>query len=306
MISIIIPIYNSEKTLKRCVDSILSQTFSDFELLLVDDGSTDGSAAICDEYHVKDARVKVYHKENGGVCSARNLGLSEAKGEYIGWVDSDDFIEADMYELLYKAIINNSSDIAYCDYCFNGKVCKLPDISDGKGEFFRRYLLNPVSPLWITLARKSLYERYELLFPFDNVIGEDLLVTCKLFYYANKCAYVNYSGYNYIEVGESLSRNYTREKSRCLLNNVLELNFFFSKTELYQLIKAELAWVILSAKSFYLFMDRDPKIWYNTESWSNEYILTNKLIGIKGKGMSWLVYILYRIICCLLTVVKIY
>lgn len=306
MISIIIPIYNSEKSLKRCVDSILAQTFSDFELLLIDDGSTDGSAAICDEYHVKDSRVKVYHKENGGVCSARNLGLSEAEGDYIGWVDSDDFIEADMYERLYKAIIENSSEAAYCDYRFNGKICEQPDMSNGKEAFFQRYLLSQVSPLWITLVKKNVYDRYELLFPLENIIGEDLLITCKLFYYANKCVYVNYPGYNYIEDGESLSRSYTREKSISLLNNVLELNTFFSKTELHQSIKAELACVILSAKSFYLFMDKDPKIWYDTESWANEYILKNKLIGIKGKSVSWLVYNLYRIICYLLNIVKIY
>ena len=93
MVSVIVPIYNSEKYLKRCVDSILSQTFSDFELLLVDDGSTDGSGSICDEYSVKDSRVRVFHKENGGVSSARNLGLDNARGEWITFVDSDDYLE---------------------------------------------------------------------------------------------------------------------------------------------------------------------------------------------------------------------
>ena len=91
-ISIIVPVYNSEKTLNRCVDSILSQTFQDWELLLIDDGSTDRSGKLCDEYALKDQRIKVFHKKNGGVSSARNIGLDHAKGEWITFIDSDDEI----------------------------------------------------------------------------------------------------------------------------------------------------------------------------------------------------------------------
>ena len=89
-ISIIVPIYNTEQYLPRCIDSILSQSLTDFELLLIDDGSIDGSGAICDAFAEKDNRVRVFHKENGGVSSARNLGLNEAKGEWVCFVDSDD------------------------------------------------------------------------------------------------------------------------------------------------------------------------------------------------------------------------
>ena len=96
------PVYNTEKYLRRCVDSILAQTFTDFELLLINDGSTDSSGAICDEYTQKDSRVRVFHKENGGVSSARNIGLDNAKGEYIAFVDSDDYIDNRMYECLYN------------------------------------------------------------------------------------------------------------------------------------------------------------------------------------------------------------
>ena len=93
LISIIVPIYNSESTLKRCVDSILAQTYQNFELLLIDDGSKDCSGEICKEYAQKDSRVKVFHKENGGVSSARNLGLDNARGEWVTFVDSDDWID---------------------------------------------------------------------------------------------------------------------------------------------------------------------------------------------------------------------
>ncbi|EME8139564.1 glycosyltransferase, partial [Enterococcus faecium] len=99
-ISIIVPIYNVEQYLRKCVDSILAQTFTDFEVILVDDGSPDNSGAICDEYAKLDSRVRVIHKENGGLSDARNAGIEIAKGKYLGFVDSDDFIDKDMYEIL--------------------------------------------------------------------------------------------------------------------------------------------------------------------------------------------------------------
>ena len=107
MISIIVPVYNNEKWLSRCVDSILAQTYHDFELLLIDDGSTDNSGAICDQYAAQDARIRVFHKANGGVSSARNLGLDEARGEWICFVDSDDEVE----HLEKFVLVDASSDM---------------------------------------------------------------------------------------------------------------------------------------------------------------------------------------------------
>ena len=104
-ISIIVPVYNTEKYLRRCVDSILAQTFTDFELLLINDGSTDSSGAICDEYTQKDSRVRVFHKENGGVSSACNLGLDNARGEWITFEDSDDTLPVNALEDIYIEMI---------------------------------------------------------------------------------------------------------------------------------------------------------------------------------------------------------
>lgn len=119
-ISIIVPVYNVEKYLTRCIDSILSQTFTDFELILVDDGSPDGCPAICDAYARKDSRIRVIHKENGGLSDARNAGLEVASGEYIGFVDSDDFVHPQMYELLYTASMMHNAGIVQCGfYRFN-------------------------------------------------------------------------------------------------------------------------------------------------------------------------------------------
>lgn len=115
VVSVIVPIYNVEEYLERCVDSILNQTFTDFELILVDDGSTDNSGQICDEYAESDERVKVIHKENGGLSDARNAGIDVSTGQYMMFVDSDDYIDPKMIEILYERILKDGSDIAVCN-----------------------------------------------------------------------------------------------------------------------------------------------------------------------------------------------
>ena len=115
-ISIIVPVYNMEKYLRQCVDSILAQTFKDFELLLVNDGSKDSSPQICDEYAAADARVRVIHKENSGQADSRNIAIKEAKAPLIGFVDSDDWIDPDMYETLYRTMVENDADISMCGH----------------------------------------------------------------------------------------------------------------------------------------------------------------------------------------------
>lgn len=117
LISVIVPVYNVEPYLRKCLDSIVNQTYKNLEIILVDDGSTDNSGIICDEYANKDNRIKVIHKANGGLSDARNKGLDIVKGEYTGFVDSDDYIAEDMYEYLYNFAIENDLDVAMCASC---------------------------------------------------------------------------------------------------------------------------------------------------------------------------------------------
>ena len=113
LISVIVPVYNIESEyLERCIKSICNQTYKNLEIILVDDGSNDGSGIICDKFAMEDSRIRVFHKENGGSSSARNLGIKEAKGEYIGFIDSDDYIEPDMYELLAGAVEKYNAPMA--------------------------------------------------------------------------------------------------------------------------------------------------------------------------------------------------
>ena len=118
IVSIIVPVYNTEKFLHRCIDSILAQTYTDFELLLIDDGSKDSSGTICDEYAAQDTRVRVFHKENGGVSSARNVGLDNARGEWITFVDADDWISKDYLEEL---AMHSDSDLVIADFVVEGE-----------------------------------------------------------------------------------------------------------------------------------------------------------------------------------------
>jgi glycosyltransferase involved in cell wall biosynthesis len=116
LISIIVPVYQVKDYVEECINSLLNQTYSDIEILLIDDGSTDGSGEICDKYAEKDGRVQVFHQENKGLSAARNKGLDNAKGQYIAFVDSDDVVKASYIEVLYSLIITYSADIAACGY----------------------------------------------------------------------------------------------------------------------------------------------------------------------------------------------
>ena len=125
-VSIVVPVYNVEKYLQRCVDSILEQTLQDIEIILVDDGSQDDSGQLCDAYAEKDSRIVVVHKENGGLSSARNAGIDIATSPYIGFVDSDDYIDKQMFEKLFNWITDNDADIAMCElcHCYEDKTIK--------------------------------------------------------------------------------------------------------------------------------------------------------------------------------------
>lgn len=167
-VSIIVPVYQVEKYIRQCVDSILAQTFTDFELILVDDGSKDKSGQICDEYAVLDQRVKVIHKENGGLSDARNCGMDQAVGNYFMFVDSDDYIAPTMLEYLYKALMNKEADIAVCNFLHFFEEDRKRDFSTNiqsevlsGAEIFYCRKNERVYGIW-TVAWNKLYKRETL------------------------------------------------------------------------------------------------------------------------------------------------
>lgn len=153
LLSIIVPVYNVGSFLPKCIDSIISQTFTDFELILVDDGSTDNSVEICDAAAKKDSRVRVIHKENGGVVSARKAGLSVAVGKYAGYVDGDDWIDKHMYEHMVNAMEKYNCDMVMCDVEHENKSVPLSSgsthINISGGYYNREQLENNVFPKMI-------------------------------------------------------------------------------------------------------------------------------------------------------------
>jgi glycosyltransferase involved in cell wall biosynthesis len=206
-VSIIVPVYKVEQYLKKCVDSIMAQTLTDFELILVDDGSPDNCGKICDDYAQRDSRVKVIHKENGGQASARNAALDIAKGEYIGFVDSDDWIEPDMYELLYNMCIQNNCEIANCSSMiyFKNKTVKngghsltIHNREQGMAAMLEGNLYDEV--VWTKLIKRSLLEN--IRFP-TGVFYEDTAFTYKVIDNANRICCIGEPKYHYIKREES-------------------------------------------------------------------------------------------------------
>lgn len=213
IISIIVPIYNVEEYLPKCIDSILNQTYKELEVILVDDGSPDSCGKICDRYAKKDERVKVIHQKNGGLSAARNSGLDCANGEYIGFVDSDDYIEPEMYEKLLEAIIKNKCAMSICNvnYVFeDGKI--IPKNLKAKDEVFE--FADAIREMntyekfdmgvWSKLFKKELFE--SIRFPVGK-LSEDFYIMYRIFDRAQKVSYISETLYNYLQRTSSLTRN---------------------------------------------------------------------------------------------------
>lgn len=204
-ISVIIPVYNVEKYIHECIDSVINQTYTNLEIILVDDGSTDSCASICDAYAKKDSRIRVIHKENGGLSDARNAGLEIATGKYIGYVDSDDYIAPDMYECLLKACEENDAEIAICRFHIfidkvqtDGNIIKGNKIYNSK-EILSAYIDENGEELITPSAWSKLYQREcikGLQFP-KGKLCEDIVYTTKAFYNAKKISYVDRELYFY-------------------------------------------------------------------------------------------------------------
>lgn len=204
MISIVVPVYNAERYLNRCIKSILAQTYTDFELLLIDDGSTDFSGGICDEYAAKEYRVRVFHKANGGVSSARNLGLQVAQGEWIAFVDSDDYIENDYLNMLKPKIddefIIDNSDV-------RGTISKYGTHEglDMIKECCESWKLLTV---WGKLYKSEYIKNKGIQFLSYLKTGEDTVFNLEYLSHINSVRFVEYMGYNYnIDVDTSLSKS---------------------------------------------------------------------------------------------------
>lgn len=215
-LSIIVPVYKVEQFLDKCVESILSQTFRDFELILVDDGSPDRCGDMCDEWATRDTRIKVIHKENGGLSDARNAGIEKAEGEYIGFVDSDDYIKKDMYEVLLNNIEKFNADMSMCGYVdeyADGRridnSCTDVYLWDQK-EAIRQVMMgkNVSVHAVVKLYRKSLFNN--IRYPVRK-ISEDAYIIMDLLLQAQKIVFTPYSAYYYVHRENSINSSLYRQ-----------------------------------------------------------------------------------------------
>lgn len=213
LVSIVVPVYNVEDYVDFSVRSLVEQTYENIEILLVDDGSTDSSGARCKAWAERDARVHYIYKENGGAASARNAALDVCRGELIAFVDSDDWIDADYLEILYKALITEKADISICGWknetaCQNVPSDSVRDtVCYDKTEALNKlfYQEGYDTNMWAKLYRANLFE--QIRFPVGNIY-EDIAIIYKVFEKVSKVVYTDYNGYHYLlrDTGTTLKK----------------------------------------------------------------------------------------------------
>ena len=219
LISIIVPIYKVEKYLKKCVESILAQSYSNLDIILVDDGSPDKCGKIIEEFRKEDKRIRTLHQNNGGLSDARNNGIKIANGKYVICIDSDDWIEKDMIEVLYNNIIKTNSDISICEFIEEddeGNILSNKKYNNEIIEFNSKKALKSLikqdtltNHAWNKLYKKNLFEGIE--YPKGQLM-EDVSTTYKLFEKAKKIVYQNTELYHYIQRGTSILGNITEKR----------------------------------------------------------------------------------------------
>lgn len=234
MLSIIIPIYNVEKYLTKCIESVINQTYKNLEIILVNDGSTDNSKDIINKYSLIDSRIKIINKKNGGLSDARNVGIEIAKGDYIAFLDSDDWIELNMYEKLYSYIKQENADIVQCSYqevyneeVNNQKIKEEIKLISGKDSLYNLYGENhgKTVVVWNKIYKRELFN--DIRFP-KGKYHEDELTTYKLLYKANKIVDLN------------LPLVYYRQRDGSIMNSKFNikrldaLEAFYEKLQFYR------------------------------------------------------------------------
>ena len=234
LISIIIPVYNGEKYLRPCIDSILHQTYQHWELLLIDDGSPDSSGAICDEY-ASDPRISVVHKENGGQASARNQGVAMAKGEYISFVDCDDWLETDMYERMVQTMHSQQAEIIICGYIEEYKSRQKKVHADGEmkvyeaSEALKLVLRGKIgSYLWSMLFRREVVQE---LMPDLNPY-EDHATIFKWISHARRVVVLHQAFYHYRQLGSSSLHSYNPKKGNHFFQAIKERYHYIAEKNL--------------------------------------------------------------------------
>lgn len=242
IISVIIPVYNVEKYISRCIDSVLAQTYNSLEIILVDDGSTDNSGNICDEYAKRDERIKVIHKCNGGLSSARNEGMKYASGELVAFVDSDDYIEPTMYQTMMNYLIKSQADMAICNICFvDEEGTEVAGFEHINMFGVNSYLVVEKEEIMKQLTEKDLLTvvQWNKLFYREKIMNcqypegryhEDVYVIHKQLFNCDRIIYINDKFYNYVQRNNSIMHMETNKMIEDAIEGYEDrINFFEQK-----------------------------------------------------------------------------
>ena len=272
MISIIVPVYNCIRSLPRCISSIQGQTLTDWELLLVDDGATDGGGSLCDQFASSDNRIRVLHKSNGGVSSARNMGLDHAKGEYVMFCDSDDWLEPEWCERLWLAAADNPGCLPVCNYYRSASdretinreaQCQAIEERISKEDFFSLNQYELLGIPWNKIFRRTILEENHIRFRLDLSLGEDLIFNLDYLHcLMDGFVFVNRPLYHYtIGSMDSLSAKYYPD-----LAGIYQKIFLRIKDELCGIPGAYEKWELEYEHSYFFAFDR---VFRNTWSKKN-------------------------------------
>ena len=289
-ISIIVPIYKVESYIHKCIDSILVQVFTDFELILVDDGSPDNCGKICDEYASKDIRIKVIHKENGGLVSARKKGIETATGKYIGFVDSDDWIGEEMYKILYDKAIEIDADVVSTGHIYEKETSKefhgakedylYDNVNVIKTEFIPCFLRNHIksqSMIYTNSVWSKLYKRQLLI---DNIkhlnekasYGEDMLLNYVNLIDAKKIAIIGNSYYYHYRCNSTSMLNaYNKNRWEEVKARIYSISKISEEKKYYCIeINIHIGWLVYITIKYYL---------HSIKNFKEKYFIVSKIIN---------------------------
>lgn len=265
-VSILIPVYNVQPFLPKCIESVLGQTFQDFELILVDDGSTDESGAICDKYATLDKRIHAFHQPNSGIGRTRAFALSQACGEFIMWVDSDDWIRTDAVELLYNKALEDGADIVryWLEIVYKDSSKQITPRYDTNESLLRDTLASQWASLCLTFTRKKLIEENKISFPDSINNGEDYYFVNASILKAGKISYINEVLYFYNRLNfsstiatPSIEKTMEQIEATRLIISILKENREYQKyrkeINFRKFVAKEPLWVQCRRKWFLIF-----------------------------------------------------
>lgn len=288
LVSIVVPVYNVEQYIRRCIESLIAQTYDNIEIILVDDGSQDASGAICDQYSAKEQRIVTVHKENGGLSDARNVGISHAKGSMITFVDSDDFVHPDYIRVLHHNMVENDTDISICRYTETQKSCVKEEGSEKRNIYLREEGIEKLLYQYISTSVCAKLYKTELFqdirFPYGKLY-EDVITIFLVFIKAkrivssNSCLY-----YYYIRGNSIIHTEFTKKKLDYIENTKFVLEEI--KKEYPALEKAAISRVVWADVHVVVQIGKDKRYCLVQDEIWNEVKRYRKMI-LKDPKSRW-------------------